>query len=52
MSKATTLAKALQNWEAEHPGEAFVDAVEIKLCFQFPPIERLETTVLAQLAKC
>ena len=48
--KGTTLNKALALWE-EKNNMSYADATEIKLLFQQPPIEKLETTVLSTLTK-
>lgn len=53
MSKnATSCAKALQNWEAQHPGESATDSKVIKLHFQIPPIEKMDAPVLNTLVNC
>lgn len=53
MAKNTTsCAKALQNWEAQHPGESATDSKVIKLNFQTPPIEKMDAPVLNTLVNC
>ncbi|CAD8139882.1 unnamed protein product [Paramecium octaurelia] len=47
----TTCAKALQNWEQEHPGEQPSEAEDIRLIFQNPPLDKLDPPVLNTLAK-
>jgi hypothetical protein len=49
-SKATTIKDALKRWE-EKKGKSAAEAVEIRLCFQWPPIEKMDNS-LAVLAKC
>ncbi|XP_021920030.1 dynein light chain 1, axonemal-like isoform X2 [Zootermopsis nevadensis] len=50
MSKATTIKDALKRWE-ERNGKSVAEAVDIRLCFQWPPIEKMDNS-LAILAKC
>ena len=53
MSKnATSCAKALQNWEANHTGESATDSKILKLNFQIPPIEKMDAPVLNTLVNC
>jgi dynein light chain 1 len=49
-SKATTIKDALKRWE-EKQGKSAAKAVEIRLCFQWPPIEKMDNS-LAVLANC
>ena len=39
--KATTCSKAIQNWEANNPGQQATEAEVVKLIFQVPPIEKM-----------
>jgi dynein light chain 1 len=48
--KATTIKEALKRWEDKHKMSA-AEATEVKLCFQWPPIEKMDNS-LAVLAKC
>lgn len=41
MSKGTTCSKAIQQWEAAHPGESATEAETIKLHLLIPPIEKM-----------
>lgn len=50
MSKATTLKEALAKWE-EREGVKAIEAKEIGLQFQFPPIDRM-TAELSMLVNC
>lgn len=52
MSRGTTCQKAIQNWEAAHPGQNAAEAEDIRLVFQIPPIEKLDPPVLNGLTKC
>jgi dynein light chain 1 len=49
-SKATTIKDALRRWE-ERNGISAVEATEVLLCFQWPPIEKMDNS-LAVLVKC
>jgi len=52
MSRGTTCAKAIVNWETANPGKNPAEAEEIKLLFQIPPIEKMDAPVLNTLTKC
>ena len=52
VSKGTTCAKALQNWEALNPGQNPTEAEVIKLIFQIPPIDKMDAPILNTLVKC
>lgn len=52
MSRGTTCAKAIVNWETSNPGKNPAEAEEIKLIFQIPPIEKMDGPVLNTLTKC
>ncbi|KAL7537128.1 hypothetical protein ACHAXR_007606 [Thalassiosira sp. AJA248-18] len=47
----TTVAQAIKAWEAKSEASA-EEATDIKLCFQTPPIAKLDTKVLGSLKKC
>eukprot|EP00578_Thalassiosira_sp_NH16_P005802 CAMPEP_0181131760 /NCGR_PEP_ID=MMETSP1071-20121207/30629_1 /TAXON_ID=35127 /ORGANISM="Thalassiosira sp., Strain NH16" /LENGTH=193 /DNA_ID=CAMNT_0023218039 /DNA_START=1364 /DNA_END=1945 /DNA_ORIENTATION=- len=47
----TTCAQAIKAWEAKSEASAD-EATEIKLCFQTPPINKLDTKVFGTLKKC
>lgn len=49
-SKATTIKDALRRWE-EKNGISASEATEVQLCFQWPPIEKMDNS-LAVLVKC
>ncbi len=49
MSKGTTCSKAIQQWEAAHPGENATEAEVIKLHLLIPPIEKMEPSTLNTL---
>ena len=50
---ATTLSAAIKQWESKADGDVkAVDAKEIKLCCQRPPIAKLDTKTLSTLASC
>lgn len=51
MAKATTIKVALKRWEDMHEGESSIDAHDIGLQFQWPPIEKMDAT-LSTLANC
>lgn len=51
MSKPTTIKEALKRWEEKHPDEKLSSATEVLLCFQWPPIEKMDNN-LSVLAKC
>lgn len=49
----TTCAQAIKNWEANPKNEGSVEeATEVSLCFQAPPITKLDAKVLSNLKKC
>ena len=49
----TTCAQAITNWEANPKNEGSVEeATEVSLCFQAPPITKLDAKVLSNLKKC
>ncbi|EED90787.1 leucine-rich repeat protein [Thalassiosira pseudonana CCMP1335] len=49
----TTCAQAIKNWEANPKNEGSVEeATEVSLCFQAPPITKLDAKVLNNLKKC
>lgn len=47
----TSCAQAIKAWEAKNEASA-EDATELSLCFQTPPIAKLDTKVLGSLKKC
>ena len=47
----TTCAQGIKAWEATKESSAD-DAADINLCFQTPPIAKLDTKVLGSLKKC
>mmetsp|Transcript_6628 Transcript_6628/g.14423 ORF Transcript_6628/g.14423 Transcript_6628/m.14423 type:complete len:194 (-) Transcript_6628:217-798(-) len=47
----TTCAQAIKAWEAKSEASA-EEATEINLCFQTPPIAKLDTKVMGSLKKC
>ncbi|PNF18839.1 Dynein light chain 1, axonemal [Cryptotermes secundus] len=49
-SKATTVKDALRRWEEKNEISAS-EATEVQLCFQWPPIEKMDNS-LAVLVKC
>jgi dynein light chain 1 len=49
-SKATTIKDALRRWE-EKNGIGVSEATEVLLCFQWPPIEKMDNS-LAVLVNC
>jgi dynein light chain 1, axonemal len=49
-TKATTIKEALKRWEDKH-GESAIEAKEINLIFQWPPIEKMDTN-LSTLVNC
>jgi len=49
-AKATTIKEALRRWE-EKNNRAVADASEVLLCFQWPPIEKMDNS-LAALTNC
>jgi dynein light chain 1 len=49
-SKATTIKDALRRWE-EKNGIGASEATEVLLCFQWPPIEKMDNS-LAVLVNC
>jgi len=52
VSKFTTCQKAIQLWEEKNPGKPAAECDEIRLIFQIPPIEKLDSQVLNTLIKC
>lgn len=50
MAKATLIKEALKRWEEQNKRNP-VDATEIGLQFQWPPIEKMDAT-LSTLIKC
>lgn len=50
MSK-TSCAKALQMWEADHPGESPSEAEEIRLIYVNTPLDKMDPPVLNTLTK-
>lgn len=50
MAKATCIKDALKRWEEKHEQNAS-EATEIFLCFQWPPIEKMDNS-LATLTNC
>ena len=51
MPPQTTCAQAIKNWETKNEKSA-EEATEISLCFQNPPITKLDTKALSTLKKC
>lgn len=49
-TKATTCKDAVRRWEEKHEQNAS-DATEVLLCFQWPPIEKMDNS-LAVLTSC
>lgn len=47
---ATSIKEALRKWEEKY-GMSATEATEVQLCFQWPPIEKMDNS-LAALAKC
>ena len=47
----TTVAQAIKAWEAKNESSA-EEGTEINLCFQTPPIAKLDTKVMGSLKKC
>lgn len=50
MAKASSIKDALKRWEEKH-GQSASEATEVFLCFQWPPIEKMDNA-LAVLSKC
>lgn len=50
MAKATTCKDAVRRWEEKHEMNA-AEATEVLLCFQWPPIEKMDNS-LAVLTSC
>lgn len=50
MAKATTCKDAIRRWEEKHEMNA-AEATEVLLCFQWPPIEKMDNS-LAVLTSC
>jgi dynein light chain 1, axonemal len=50
MSQATTIKDALKKWEEKH-GQKAIEATDIQLQFQFPPIQKMDNT-LSTLVAC
>lgn len=51
MAKATTIKEALKNWETKHNDQPAIEATDIQLQFQWPPIEKMDAT-LSTLVNC
>jgi len=49
-SMVTSIKEALRRWEEKY-GINATEATEVQLCFQWPPIEKMDNS-LAALAKC
>jgi dynein light chain 1 len=49
-SMATSIKEALRRWEEKY-GMSASEATEVQLCFQWPPIEKMDNS-LAALVKC
>lgn len=49
-AKATTIKEALRRWEDKNNKSAS-EATEVMLCFQWPPIEKMDNS-LAVLTNC
>jgi len=49
-SMLTSIKEALRRWEEKY-GTSATEATEVQLCFQWPPIEKMDNS-LAALAKC
>ncbi|KAJ8867686.1 hypothetical protein PR048_031489 [Dryococelus australis] len=45
MAKATTIREALKRWETENSGEEISEAKQVSLAFQFPPIEKMDSSL-------
>ena len=50
MAKATSIKEALKRWE-EKNNKSASEAKEVFLCFQWPPIEKMDNS-LAALTNC
>lgn len=50
MAKATTIKDALRRWEEKHE-QNIAEATEVYMCFQWPPIEKMDNS-LAVLTSC
>lgn len=50
MAKPTTIKEAIKHWE-DKSGQQAATATEVSLIFQWPPIEKMDTT-LASLTNC
>lgn len=50
MAKATTIKEAIKKWE-DKTGLQSATATEVTLIFQWPPIEKMDST-LATLVNC
>ncbi|XP_063236606.1 dynein axonemal light chain 1-like [Bacillus rossius redtenbacheri] len=51
MEKPTTLREAFKRWEEKHPDQKISEAKEVSLCFQWPPIEKMDSA-LDMLVNC
>ncbi|XP_055594431.1 dynein axonemal light chain 1-like [Uranotaenia lowii] len=51
MSRPTTIKEALQQWSVENEGQDPLQAKDIQLQFQWPPIEKMDAT-LSTLTEC
>ena len=48
----TTCAQAIKAWEVKNEGRSAEEATEISLCFQKPPIAKLDSKALGALKSC
>ncbi|XP_063231862.1 dynein axonemal light chain 1 [Bacillus rossius redtenbacheri] len=50
MSKPTTIKEAIKKWEEKH-GSSAAEASEVVMCFQWPPVEKMDNS-LSALVNC